>query len=129
DQLLNAMAWDMPSARTRIAKILSILGRERIRILTFIFKHMDITTSGFVTSSEIEKFDLLLFHNATMLVTLYKNKNIFFFSDMTKEDAVLFLNFGRLQPSGHINILQWLLTWKRAVSRARSVKVMDSFLD
>ena len=115
DEYLKQMTSKIPHSASQVSDIVSILGKKRTRVLTFIFEHIDKDKQGTITGKQINDFDLLLVPHATPA--------------MLKEDEHLFFEFGGFKKQGYVNILGWLLTWKKAVKRSQRIDIVDHFFD
>ena len=102
-----------------------MLGRNRVRVLTYIFKHIQMASvkndenkiKGNESNDEISfesvmQFDLLLLPTAS--------------KKMIEEDATLFFQFSGLKNALRMNMVEWLLTWMLAVKKG-TLKVCDNF--
>eukprot|EP01084_Bolivina_argentea_P053074 97442_1 len=115
DEYIKPLSKKSVENQTKISECLSELGRKRMRILTYIFKHIDFEKIGEISFDSVMQFDLLLLPHAT--------------KQMILEDAELFFSFGGLKERPYMNMLDWLMTWKLAVEKSGSFKVIDNFFD
>jgi len=114
DEFLRPISHESPQNASRISYCLKVFGRKRMRILTYIFKHIDYNKIGEISFDAVMQFDLLLLPQATR--------------QMLFEDANLFFKFSGLQHRPWMNMLDWLTTWKLAVQKSGGFKCIDNFI-
>ena len=115
DEFLRPISHESPANAKQISQCLRVFGRKRMRILTYIFKHIDYNKIGEISFDCVMQFDLLLMPQATR--------------QMLFEDANLFFEFSGKKQRPLMNMLDWLVTWKLAKQKTGSFKVIDNFLD
>lgn len=123
-----------------MCECLSTIGRKRTRILTYIFKHIDQEKIGEISFESVMEFDLLLVPNATQEM-IKEDANLFFdFADTTNADMVdeeseimekseKSIVFSEEINCRWMNMIDWLDTWRMAVIRGSSIKVIDNFFE
>eukprot|EP01083_Nonionella_stella_P076402 208153_1 len=115
DEYIKPLSKKCKENQSKISECLAVFGRKRMRILTYIFKHIDFKKIGEISFECVMQFDLLLIPNATQ--------------EMIEEDANLFFKFSGLSQRPWMNMLDWIVTWKLAVQKSGSFKVIDNFLN